>query len=213
MTYEPRRPANRLERRKHRTRTALIEAAQGFIAVGKVDVPVLEITQAADVGMGSFYHFDSKEQLFEAVLNEIFDRFGALLDRLQPVDDPAETFARSFRLTVRVASAPTRRSSRAAQRRTAPAPVGSRPVAAPAARHQGRQPDWPVPDPRSRTGGNAGSRSTARGHATASRAAGAGRRAGCRPAGSRLARRVRVVRCGGARGPHASTARPRRHRG
>ncbi len=63
---------------------------------------MLEITQAADVGMGSFYnHFDSKEQLFQAALNEIFDSFGAMLDRLPPVDDPAEMFARSFRLTVR----------------------------------------------------------------------------------------------------------------
>ena len=35
---------------------------QGFIAAGKFNVPVLEITQAADVGIGSFYnHFDSKD--------------------------------------------------------------------------------------------------------------------------------------------------------
>jgi len=35
-------------------------------------VPVLEITQAADVGMGSFYnHFDSKEQLFEAAVGDV----------------------------------------------------------------------------------------------------------------------------------------------
>jgi len=102
MTYERHVLANRLQRRKHRTRAALIKAAQGFIAVGKLNIPVLEITQAADVGMGSFYnHFDSKEQLFQAALNEIFDSFGAMLDRLTPVDDPAEMFARSFRLTVR----------------------------------------------------------------------------------------------------------------
>ena len=60
-------PANRLERRKQRTRAALINAAQTLIAEGRLNVPVLEITQAADVGMGSFYnHFDSKEQLFDA---------------------------------------------------------------------------------------------------------------------------------------------------
>jgi hypothetical protein len=46
---------NRLERRKQRTRAALIRAAQAFIASGKLNVPILEITQAADVGMGSFY--------------------------------------------------------------------------------------------------------------------------------------------------------------
>ncbi len=94
---------NRLERRKQLTRAALIKAAQGFIAAGKFNVPVLEITQAADVGMGSFYnHFDSKEELFQAALDEIFDGYGALLDRLPPVDDPAEMFARSFRLTGRL---------------------------------------------------------------------------------------------------------------
>jgi hypothetical protein len=53
MTYERHGLANRLERRKHRTRAALIKAAEGFIAVGKVNVPVLEITQAADVGARS----------------------------------------------------------------------------------------------------------------------------------------------------------------
>ena len=102
MTDQQREPANRLERRKQRTRAALIKAAQTFIAAGKPNVPVLDITQAADVGMGSFYnHFDSKEQLFQAALNEIFDAFGARLDRLPSVDDPAETFARAFRLTIR----------------------------------------------------------------------------------------------------------------
>lgn len=64
-------------------RAALIKAAQGFIAAEKLNAPVLEISQAADVGMGSFYnHFDSKEELFQAALNEIFHSFGALLDRL-----------------------------------------------------------------------------------------------------------------------------------
>lgn len=94
---------NRLERRKQLTRAALINAAQGFIAAGRFNVPVLEITQSADVGMGSFYnHFDSKEELFAAALDEIFDGYGALLDRLPAVEDPAETFARSFRLTGRL---------------------------------------------------------------------------------------------------------------
>jgi AcrR family transcriptional regulator len=97
-------PVNRLARRKQRTRSALIKAAQGFIAAGKLNVPVLEITQAADVGMGSFYnHFESKEQLFEAAVAEVLDAHGALLDHLTAsLDDPAETFACSFRLTGRL---------------------------------------------------------------------------------------------------------------
>ena len=89
--------------RKQRTRTALIQAAQTLIASGKFNVPVLEITQAADVGMGSFYnHFDSKEDLFEAAIADVLDTHGALLDRLTAsIDDPAETVACSFRLTGR----------------------------------------------------------------------------------------------------------------
>src|SRR3954449_11834646 len=94
-------PTGRLERRKQRTRAALIRAAQRLIAEGRVNVPVLEITQTADVGMGSFYnHFDSKEQLFEAAVADVLDAHGALLDGLTAsLDDPAETFATSFRLT------------------------------------------------------------------------------------------------------------------
>jgi AcrR family transcriptional regulator len=97
-------PPNRLARRKERTRAALIAAAQSFIAAGRLNIPVLEITQAADVGMGSFYnHFDSKEELFEAALTEVLDVHGALLDELtKSLDDPAEAFACSFRLTGRL---------------------------------------------------------------------------------------------------------------
>ena len=104
MSSQSQAPVSRSERRKQRTRAALIKAAQTFIAVGKVNVPVLEITQAADVGMGSFYnHFDSKEQLFEAAITEVLDAHGALLDEFTAsIDDPAETFATSFRLTGRL---------------------------------------------------------------------------------------------------------------
>jgi AcrR family transcriptional regulator len=95
---------NRLDRRKARTRAALIRAAQACMAAGKDNVPILEITQAADVGLGSFYnHFDSKEELFRAALEDALDAYGDLLDQLTTgLDDPAETFAQSFRLTGRL---------------------------------------------------------------------------------------------------------------
>lgn len=95
---------NRLERRKARTRAALVRAAQTFIAAGKLNAPILELTQAADVGMGSFYnHFDSREQLFDAAMEDALDRHGALLDELtQNLHDPAHVFAQSFRLTGRL---------------------------------------------------------------------------------------------------------------
>ncbi|ORV42378.1 TetR family transcriptional regulator [Mycobacterium conspicuum] len=75
-----------------------------MIAEGRINVPVLEITRAADVGMGSFYnHFDSKDQLYEAAVADVLDAHGALLDRLTAaIEDPAETFATSFRLTGRL---------------------------------------------------------------------------------------------------------------
>lgn len=97
-------PGNRLDRRKARTRAALIRAAQKLIAEGRTNVPVLEITQAADVGMGSFYnHFETKEQLFEAAIEAVMDGYGQLLDNLTAdIEDPAEVFACSFRLTGRL---------------------------------------------------------------------------------------------------------------
>src|SRR5262245_26454051 len=95
---------SRLERRKARTRAALIRAAQSFLASGKVNVPILEITQAADVGMGSFYnHFESKEELFQVAVEDALDAFGAMLDQLTVgLDDPAQVFAQSFRRTGRL---------------------------------------------------------------------------------------------------------------
>ncbi len=104
MTTASTQPGNRLDRRKARTRAALIRAAQTLIAEGRTNVPILEITQAADVGMGSFYnHFETKEQLFEAAVEAVMDAYGQLLDRVTArIEDPAEVFAASFRLTGRL---------------------------------------------------------------------------------------------------------------
>ena len=104
MSNAPTQQANRLDRRKARTRAALIRAAQTLIAEGRTNVPILEITQAADVGMGSFYnHFETKEQLFEAAVEAVMDGYGQLLDDLTAdIEDPAEVFACSFRLTGRL---------------------------------------------------------------------------------------------------------------
>jgi AcrR family transcriptional regulator len=94
----------RLERRKKHTRAALIRAAQAVIATGNTNVPVLDITEAADVGLGTFYnHFVSKEELFEAAVTDVLDTHGTLLAHLTAsIEDPAETFACSFRLTGRL---------------------------------------------------------------------------------------------------------------
>ncbi len=104
MSHAPAQQTNRVDRRKARTRAALIRAAQTLIAEGRMNVPILEITQAADVGMGSFYnHFDTKEQLFDAAVEDVMDAYGRLLDRLTAdIQEPAEVFACSFRLTGRL---------------------------------------------------------------------------------------------------------------
>ncbi|MCQ4121034.1 TetR/AcrR family transcriptional regulator [Rhodococcus tibetensis] len=93
-----------LERRKARTRAALIAAAQGFIANGKLNAPILEITQAAEVANGSFYnHFESKEDLWRAAVDTALDSVGDYLDSLTvDLTDPVEMFTQSFRLAGRL---------------------------------------------------------------------------------------------------------------
>lgn len=94
----------RLDRRKAKTRAALVQAAQQFLAEDRTNVSVLEITQAADVGTGSFYnHFATKEELFAAAVEDILEAHGVLMDRVtEGVEDTAEVFARAFRLTGRL---------------------------------------------------------------------------------------------------------------
>lgn len=95
---------NRVERRKARTRDALVKAAQGFLARGSTNAPVLEITQAADVSNGSFYnYFDSKEELWQAAIDAALESAGDYLDSLTiDLDDPVEKFTQSFRLSGRL---------------------------------------------------------------------------------------------------------------
>ncbi|MET3803162.1 AcrR family transcriptional regulator [Nakamurella sp. UYEF19] len=97
--------ANRLDRRKARTRAALIGAARQLLAHdGGADSSIQEITELADVGFGSFYnHFATKAALFDTAVAETLEEHGALLDQITAgLDDPAEVFASGVRLTVRL---------------------------------------------------------------------------------------------------------------
>ena len=99
-------PANRLDRRKARTRQALIDAAVRLIAEGRGDrASIQEITEAADIGFGSFYnHFASKEELFQTASEEVLESWGQMLDTAcVGVEDPAEVFALSLRISGRLA--------------------------------------------------------------------------------------------------------------
>lgn len=92
------------ERQRAQTRAALIKAAQRLLAEDRTSVPVLEITELAGVGIGSFYnHFTTKEDLFQAAVDDALELQGALLDAWgDDLEDPAEVFARSFRLVGRL---------------------------------------------------------------------------------------------------------------
>ncbi|GAA2233611.1 TetR/AcrR family transcriptional regulator [Streptomyces indiaensis] len=99
--------ANRFERRRARTRQALIGAARQILAeTGETSASIQEIADRADVGFGTFYnHFDTKNDLFDAAVGDALEEYGQLLDSVtEDIDDPAAVFAASIRLTLRLAA-------------------------------------------------------------------------------------------------------------
>lgn len=94
-------------RRRERTRAALVGAAQELLAEGRLQASIEEITKRAGVGFGSFFnHFESKDALFsEAVLRTLDVFTDGIRVAVADLTDPAEIFARSFRLTGRLARA------------------------------------------------------------------------------------------------------------
>jgi AcrR family transcriptional regulator len=95
----------RLDRRRARTRQALIDAAVRLIAEGRGDrASIQEITETADIGFGSFYnHFESKDQLFQEASREVLERWGAMIDQAcAGLQDPAEVFSASLRISGRL---------------------------------------------------------------------------------------------------------------
>ncbi|MFV0533047.1 MAG: TetR/AcrR family transcriptional regulator [Cumulibacter sp.] len=96
---------DRGDRRRARTRQKLITAARELLSEpGYGERSISEITEAADVGLGSFYnHFESKDALFTAAVNEVLDEHGALLDATSSDDaDPAHSVAIAIRSTARL---------------------------------------------------------------------------------------------------------------
>jgi AcrR family transcriptional regulator len=84
---------NRFERRKQRTRADLLLAATRVLAEkGLHRTKIADIAAAADVGVGTFYlHFDTKEGLFDAVVEDAVTRMKAAVDAARRgIDDPVE---------------------------------------------------------------------------------------------------------------------------
>ncbi|NPT58205.1 TetR family transcriptional regulator [Paraburkholderia sp. 5N] len=87
---------NRLQLSILRHRTRVDTVASHFVYA------INDITEAADVGFGSFYnHFGSKEGIFTALVEWVFEEFADTLDQLvRELSDPAEIVAVSVRHTL-----------------------------------------------------------------------------------------------------------------
>ena len=96
--------SKRLDPRKARSRASLIGAAQRFLAVGRTNVSIQDITDSANVGFGTFYnHFATKDELFNEAVAKTLDMWGELRDGIVAgIDDPAEIFGMTFRMTGRL---------------------------------------------------------------------------------------------------------------
>lgn len=95
-------------RRRLRTRESLLSAARELLVEGRVTASIDEITKRAGVGFGSFFnHFPGgKDELFDEAIFEVLDGYAAWQRSVaEDLTDPAERFARSFRLTGRMAAA------------------------------------------------------------------------------------------------------------
>ena len=81
----------RTDRRRERTRGKLTDATRELIAEkGVAGLRIQEITERADVALGSFYnHFDSKEAVVEAVIAESLQGITETL-AAAPLEDAAE---------------------------------------------------------------------------------------------------------------------------
>jgi AcrR family transcriptional regulator len=73
-------------------------------AKGADAATINDITEAADVGFGSFYnHFTSKEDVLEAATNELFDVIGGKIDEaIYAIADPCVALATATRTFVGV---------------------------------------------------------------------------------------------------------------
>lgn len=96
----------RHERRKHRTRQKLLDAALQLIDTSDYnEIGVLDITEAADVSKGTFYqHFRDKDELTQTLIVKGFE---ALRDRLKatlPAQKDPEAVRKALRIVYQYAS-------------------------------------------------------------------------------------------------------------
>lgn len=94
------------DRQRERTRRKLLDAGRTLIAErGVAGLRIQEITERADVALGSFYnHFAAKEDLVEAVVSEsLADLAAATISSSVDSPDPAEVVASANLRFIRLA--------------------------------------------------------------------------------------------------------------
>lgn len=99
-TERPTRSAGRLERRKARTRAAILDAATRlFTEVGYHETSMQDVARIADVGVGTLYgYFESKEDLFRAVLTTRWrEAVNAHREKARTGDPPVEQVVAAIR--------------------------------------------------------------------------------------------------------------------
>jgi AcrR family transcriptional regulator len=99
-------PLSRTDRRREQTRARLIAAARSLITEKAVSgLRINEITDHADVALGSFYnYFDSKEDIVDAVVSESLRELAETVGIPTAEDqDPAELVSDAIRRFVRLA--------------------------------------------------------------------------------------------------------------
>ena len=107
-TKSPEPTPTRGSRRRARTRQKLTAAASVLIAEkGVAGLRIQEITERADVALGSFYnHFGSKEELVEAVVADTIDvRARGIVARMATLEDSAVAVSYACRQVVSIAYA------------------------------------------------------------------------------------------------------------
>lgn len=100
------RSGGRNERRKARTRAALLQAARRLFGEHGFDgTTVAEIAEDADIAIGSFYnYFRTKEDLLAALLHEsLAEQLRQIEARRANITDPAEAISVAHRHLVRLA--------------------------------------------------------------------------------------------------------------
>jgi len=92
--------------KKQKTHQRLVDAAKALVfSVQHEKISIHDITSKADVGLGTFYnYFDTKQAVFEAVLDDMRSDFQArLMDVRKPLKDPATIISVTLQYCLREA--------------------------------------------------------------------------------------------------------------